>query len=78
VGVKPTVPGVFFVQSGRFLMVQNFVYLNLGSDIWRHIFGAIYLNFGTMYLDFGAICLNFGAKIENRVFENRVFLAPYV
>jgi len=39
--------GVFLVQSGRFLVVQKFIYLNLGSNIsilapciwnWRYIF----------------------------------------
>ena len=33
VGVKPATPGVFLVQSGRFLVVQKFIYLNLGSNI---------------------------------------------
>jgi len=31
VGVKPAKPGVFLAQSGRFLVVQKFIYLNLGS-----------------------------------------------
>ena len=33
VGVKPAAPGVFLVQRGRFLVVQKFKYLNLGSNI---------------------------------------------
>ena len=33
VGVKPAAPGVFLVRSGRFLVVQKFKNLNLGSNI---------------------------------------------
>ena len=47
VGVKPAALRVFLVQSGRFLVVQKFRYLNLGLifefrrhvlEFWRYIF----------------------------------------
>jgi len=50
--------GVFLVQSGRFLIVQKFFYLNLGSNIWIIDFGATYLS-----LDFGAICVDSGVNM---------------
>jgi len=54
VGVKLAGMGFFLVQSGRYLVVQKFIYLNLGLNV---------VNFGTTYFSFGAIYLNFFAKI---------------
>ena len=66
VGVKPAEPGIFPVQSGRFLVVPKFIYLNFGATYLS--FGAVYLNFGARYLNFGARYLNFDAKFEIRVY----------
>jgi len=69
VGDKLAGLGVFLVQTGRFLMVQKFIYLNEGQifEFWRHIFelGVMYLNFGAIYLNFGAIYSNFGVIYSN-------------
>jgi len=72
--VNPAAPGVFLVQSGRFLLYKIHLRVEflLKTDtpvvgIARYFeFGvkylAPYLSFGAIYLEFGAICLNFGSK----------------
>jgi len=77
VGDKLTELGVFLIQTGRFLMLQKFIYLNWGQffEFWRHIFelSAMYLNFGAIYLNFGAIQSNFGAIYSNFGAKNLMF-----
>ena len=74
VGVKPAARGVFLEQSGRFWVVQKFIYLNLQSNIWilaPHIrVLAVYIWIWRQIFEFRAIYLNFGAtNLKLSLFE---------